>query len=266
MDLREIIKNSEGTIFGHEPVKESLNLNKEIMRFSVDPLEKFIEKINDLGNEMFLGDVGRYLQSFSWYQLSLMRTLNIASITKRYNSEIEYLPKNKKYSKRQKQIAEVYKQLVPYAELDFQNLLIHSYLLLERTIALSRRFLTLEELPSFTSFSKHKNFFKKRNTNALSHNDYGEYISNNTDWFEIPLKVLRDKYLMHSAEKHFSYHSWCSDANCDLSMTVMMLNECSLQGKHQKNIKLIRFSPRRLARDINEFLIWFPSFALKAID
>ena len=66
MDLREIIRNSEGTVFGHEPVKESLNLKREIMQFSIDTLEKFIEKINDLENDMFLGDVGRYLQSFSW--------------------------------------------------------------------------------------------------------------------------------------------------------------------------------------------------------
>ena len=265
MDLREIIKNSEGTIFGHEPVKESLNLKKEIKQFSIDPLDEYIEKINDLGNEMFLGDVGRYLQSFSWYRLSLKRTLNIASITKRYNSEIKYHPKNKEYSKRQKQIAEVYKQFVPYADLDFQNLLIHSYLLLERTIALSRRFLTLEELPSFTSFSKHKNFFKKSNNKTLSHNDYGKYISNNTDWFEIPLKILRDKYLMHSAEKHLLYYGWCPDANCDLTMTVILLNKSSSQEEHLKNVKTIRFSPRRLARDINEFLIWFSGFALKAI-
>lgn len=265
MDLREIIRNSEIAVFGHEPMKESLNLKKEIMQFSIDPLEKYIGKLNDLESDMFLGDVGRYLQSFSWYQLSLKRTLKIISITKRYNSEIKYHPRNKKYSERQMQIVRVYKQFVPYAELDFQNLLIHSYLLLDRTISLSRRFLALEELPSFTSFSKHKNFFKKSSTKILSLNDYGKYISNNTDWFEIPLKVLRDKYLMHSAEKHFSYHGWCPDANCDLSMIVILLNKSSLQEKHTKGVKKIRFSPRRLARDINEFLIWFSSFALKAI-
>mgnify|MGYP004005387545 FL=1 len=265
MDLREIIRNSETTVFGHEPVQESLNLKNEIKQFSIDPLEEYIEKVNDLERNMFCGDVGRYLQSFSWYQLSLKRTLNIASITKRYNSEVKYHPKNQKYSNRQKQIVEVYKQFVPYGELDFQNLLIHSYLLLERTIALSRRFLTLEELPSFTSFSKHKNFFKKSSTKNLSDNDYGKYISNKTDWFEIPLKVLRDKYLMHSAEKHLLYHGWSPDANCDLTMTVILLNLSSSQEEHLKNVKVIQFSPRRLARDINEFLIRFSSFALQTI-
>jgi hypothetical protein len=111
-------------------------------------------------------------------------------------------------------------------------------------------------LPSFTSFSSHKSFFKKNHNKIHKNKDYIEYIISNTEWYEIPLKVLRDKYLMHSAEKHMSHLGYSSMVCWDLHLTTI-IPASPRQQKVLEKVKVIRFSPRRLARDIENFLIFF---------
>ncbi len=147
----------------------------------------------------------------------------------------------------------------PYLELDYQNLIIHSCILLDRTIAISRRFISLSKKPSFTSFSKHVEFFTK-NT-ELVEKEFKEYqtkIVSCLDWYTIPLKLIRDKYLMHSAERHMIYFGW-GRSKWDLEM-ITVIPAKSKQEKLLERVKFICFSSRRLARDIESFLKWFAEY------
>lgn len=264
MDIRDKIRSNPEIVVGHKVIYESLNLQNEVKRFSQDPLEELIKIINDTTATYVKGDIGRYLQAYSWYRLCLRRTLSYISLARRASAELRHYPRNKKYSSRQQQLAAKYNKVNPYLELDYQNLIIHACILLDRVITMSRRFITGNNLPSFTSFHKHKEFFlKKPKLFSSNHSEYIQNITQNTGWFEIPLKVLRDKFLMHSSEKHMSFFGW-PDSNWDLVM-VTIIPAVKNQPKLFEKVKTIKFTPRRLARDIESFLIWFANYGLKAL-
>ena len=63
------------TIIEHEPVNERLNQKKETKRFRVNPLAAFISHIARSEDGWGESDVGRYLQTFTFYSLSVARFL-----------------------------------------------------------------------------------------------------------------------------------------------------------------------------------------------
>jgi len=260
MDIRELIRTSPEIVFGHRPVTDRLNVKNEFRRFSADPLRDYLTAVGDKNAAFFQGDIGRYKQAFLWYALCLGRTIDHCSVARRFDRELRWHPVTLKYSVQQEQIARKRKSIRPYQELDYQNLIIHTCILLDRTIALSRRFLQGRNLPSFTSFTQHKAFLKKHSSAVeVGFRDYADRVVSTTDWFEIPLKVLRDKYLMHSAERHMVFFGWSTEKQWDLEMTTII--RASRNQKYLlERVKCIRFSPRRLARDIDTFLSWFSEY------
>ena len=264
MDIREIVRRHPDNVLGHKAIYDSLNVQNEIKRFTQDPLVGLINMIGDDDSEFLKGDIGRYQQAFSWYSLCLCRAIEHISLCRRVNSELRYHPSNPKYSPRQKQIALKRKKTGQYIELDYQNLIIHAYILIDRTIALSRRFFDGGDLPSFTSFNKHKQFLEKK-PEALGkrHIEYVQYVTNKTDWHSIPLKVLRDKYLMHSSERHMLYFGW-GESNWDLEMITIIAAKHN-QNKLLEKVKCITFTPRRLARDVEQFLLWFAEYGKESV-
>ena len=259
MDLREIVRTHPELVVGHKSVSETLNVHRESQRYETDPLDSLIRTICDESSIFMKGDIGRYLQAYLSYSLSLKRCLEHISVARRYNAEIRYHPRNEKYSKHQKQLSVKRNLIGPYLELDYQNLTIHACILLDRTIAISRRFLSGGKLPSFTSFNKHIEFFSK-NPDAIGqkHNEYQKKIVSSLEWYSIPLKVLRDKYLMHSSEKHMSFFGW-GKSNWDLELITIIPAQLN-QEKPIEKVKAISFTPRRLARDIESFLKWFSAY------
>lgn len=259
MDLRELVRSHPEMVVGHKAISDTLNVRKESQRFGKDPLENLIHTIGDENAVFEKGDIGRYLQAYSWYSLCLKRCFEHISVGRRGNAELRYHPKNEKYSKRQKQIATKCNATGPYLEVDYQNLVIHACILLDRTIAVSRRFLAGGSLPSFTSFNKHVEFLSN-NPGALGqpHKKYREKLSSCTEWYNIPLKVLRDKYLMHSSEKHMTFFGW-SESCWDLEMITIIPAKLG-QDKLLEKVKAICFTPRRLARDMEDFLMWFAAY------
>jgi hypothetical protein len=259
MDLRDIIRKHPDIVVGHEAVSESLNARKEIERFARDPLRNIVSVIDDSDSEFLKGDIGRYIQAFGWYSFCLRRVLTHISVARRADAELKYHPRNKKYSSHQKRLSAKHNEISPYLELDYNNLIIHSCILLDRVISLSRRFLNGPNLPSFTSFNKHKQSLSK-NAKSLSpnHCEYAQYVIENTDWFEIPLKVLRDKFLVHSSERHMSFFGW-RKSNWDLHM-ITLIPAAKEQDRLLERVKVINFAPRRLARDMESFLHWFDKY------
>ncbi len=260
MDLRDIVRAHPDIVVGHKSVEDPLNVRREVRRFSSDPLAGLINRVDDSDAEFFHGDVGRYVQAFSWYALSLKRTLIQGSLARRCDSQLRYHRVGNKYSARQKALADKRRDIAPFLELDYQNLIIHACILLDRVVTLSRRFLSGPGLPSFTSFSRHKEFLS-RNPRALGpdHKQYVAQITATTEWSDIPLKVLRDKFLMHSAEKHMSLFGWDGLGQWDLGM-VTIIAAAPHQEKLLEKTKVISFTPRRLARDMESLLSWFSQY------
>lgn len=258
MDIRAFIRSHPKQIFGHEFVNESLNVKTELRIFTNNPLEQLLRLLKRDSVDVFLDEIQRFRQSYSWYTLSLERCLLHISLARRHMLEIKNQSRNMPFSQRQRALNKKYINDSLYLELDFQNLIIHSCLLLNRSLAIVRMLFGGSNLPSFTSFSKHKEFFRgKEIKNNSKLKTYSEYIKHNTDWFDIPLLILRDKYLMHSVEKHMAYLGWPDSHFWNLELVVLLPDE----GVSLNKFKVIRFNPRRLARDIQSHFRWLLNFA-----
>lgn len=229
-------------------------MQKELKRFAADPLAPLIKKLRGDSFELLKDDIGRYNESYSWYLMCLKRCFEHMSISRRWYAEVKHHPQNKKYSDRQNSISRNYWSATPYMMFDYQNLIVHACMLLDRSVTLTRRFLSGGSLPSFTSFNKHLEFLEK-NPSALEskHEPYRALVLSSKPWFQIPLKVLRDKYLMHSAEEHMAFMGW-GESDWDMEL-VTMIPKNPRQEKPLQDMKVICFTPRRLARDIEAFFV-----------
>lgn len=256
MDLRDLVRKHPDIVVGHAAVEDSLNVQGELKRFSQNPLAPLIKNLWADSSDLIKDDIGRLTESYSWYVMCLKRCLEHMSISRRWYAEVKYHPKNKKYSERQRFVSERYWSSTPYMLLDYQNLIVHACMLLDRSVTLTRRFLTGGSLPSFTSFNKHLDFLEK-NPDALASEleAYRSLILSCKPWFQVPLKVLRDKYLMHSAEEHMNFLGW-GKSDWDMELVTFIPRD-PRQEKLLKDMKVICFTPRRLARDIESYLLEF---------
>ena len=169
----------------------------------------------------------------------------------------------RKYSASQQRLAEQRKQVAPFLEYDLVNCVIHTRILLDRVAALSRSFLTGQRLPSFTSFSDHKKFFTKLRVPYETHEAYAEYIRNRTDWFDMPLKEVRDKFVAHSSPKHWRFLGY-PNGGYELDLNVVL--PASESGdKTSANTRMIRVNALRLSYDVEAFLKWFCDYGLAAL-
>ena len=157
---------AEGWLAGNIHVDEPLNLHEEVRRFRRDPLEPLLERLGDSDAMLFRGGVGRYSDGFVFYTLALERVLQHISIGRRFQNEVRYFyGGRRRFTKRQKEISRKCRECARFSPLDFNTYLISARILLDRTIALSRRFLKgSPKLPSFTSFGDHKKFLSKHPT------------------------------------------------------------------------------------------------------
>jgi len=248
-------------ILGNKPVDSVLNTEREIRRFRRDPLEQLLDH---LGESLVIhGESGRYYRAYDFYTHSLERVLRHISVGRRFQSQVRpYYGGGRRLADGQKAISQLYRQHRPFFELDFTNYLIHARILMDRAIAFGRRFLEGDRLPSFTSFANHKRFLK-RLPDALAerHKPYQERIVSQTEWFDMPLKFVRDKLMVHTAPRHFLFLGYPSSH--DLEM--MFISAQRERNDGFNSASCIKFSVRRLARDIEEFLDWYSEYALDAV-
>ena len=149
-------------IFGHERPDRRPNIRKELSRIRMDPLYPLLEAFGYDGIHVVSDDLTRYVEGYWFYYLSMERYLPEMSIAARYSRGPAWVRRSggkEKYTNAERKLADKFNATARFLEYDLANCLIHSRILLDRTIALSRRFLSFERLPSFTSFSDHKKFF-----------------------------------------------------------------------------------------------------------
>lgn len=240
-----------------------MNLDFEIKRFRIDPLSSLIEFLG-VDKLLVQGDIGAYYRAFHFYALSLERVLCDISLSRRFRNQVQpFYGGGRKFTQYQLSISRKYRNQRKFFELDFTNYLIHARILLDRTIRISRRFLSGKNLPSFSSFSAHKKFFKKHPyAFKKTHPEYTKRIVKKTDWFDMPIKAIRDKLIVHNPPEHFPFLGAPNDH--DLEYLFILKRE--EKHAHFGNAKWISFSARRIARDVEEFLYWYNSYALAVLE
>jgi hypothetical protein len=252
-------------IKGNSPIEKRLNITAELKRLASDPLLPLLIKIREEqkpGSPFFSDDISRYASAYTFYYLSLERFLPALGYAVRWEKGLRYIKgKGKKFTSSQKKLSERYHATRRYFEYDFFNYLLHARVLMDRVAGISRIFINSPNLPSFTSFSDHKKFFQKPAQPYGEHEEYAKYIRENTDWFEMPLKEVRDHFLVHQGPSHmlnFGYRD--DDWDLFLHITIpKQKNDLSATDN-------IVVSVPQLARDIETFLLWFNNYGLKSLD
>ncbi len=207
-------------------------------------------------------EFGRYRSAYSSYYLSLARFLPEMSVNRRWRNGPYYVIKyGGRYTEAQKRLTKRFNAIDKFIHFDFFNCIIHACIMLDRTIALSRYFLKGEELPSFNSFSKHIKFFKALTHSYSPYKDYAEYMRDKTGWYEIPLKLVRDKFIVHQGPKHMRFFGFPSDAQDQLELFILPTDD----NDKQEFGSWIRVSMVQLIHDISSFLWWYNDYGLKAI-
>jgi hypothetical protein len=247
-------------IFGNEPLGRRPNVRAELARIRRDPLQELLPVIGAEPPKLLSDDRSRYEEAFLFYYLSLHRYLRDASIAARYS--VEGLRWLRKRSLNQRRLAEKYRNVRPFLEFDLVNCLLHTRILLDRVAALSRHFLRGQRLPSFTSFNDHKKFFRKLEQPYGKHEEYAKYIRNHTNWFDMPLKEVRDKFVVHSSPKHLRLLGY-PDGGYELHLNIWVPDNPNADRALEKTT-LITVNPLRMSYDVEAFLKWFCRYGLAA--
>lgn len=248
-------------LLGNEPVEEPLNVQRELKRYEKNPLYAYLHELTGGAPDILVNELARYALAYEYFYLCLARYLTDMSVSIRWERGPRWIPR-KHMSSRQRQVADQFKERAPYFELDFANALIHARILCDRTIALSRYFLVPPPHPSFQSFNDHKRFFLRQQSPYGANESYAEYIRNNTGWFDMPLKPVRDAYFIHQGPKHIRFLGYPAGTQ-DLQLVILHPRNPQ-HTKPLEQMKTIRVSVRCLARDLNQFLEWFNNYALAA--
>jgi hypothetical protein len=255
--------NNRDWVLGNEPVQERLNLRKELAQFRCPLLTVLILRVDPEAFSFFdRSNAARCAEAFSLYYLSLERFLTYISLAARWERSLRW-KKGRSLSPRERELSKRYHTLSRYMTLDFYNYLLYARILCDRVISLARSFLDENPRPSFTSFADHKKFFGRLTSPYGRHERYAEYFRGNTPWFDMPLKPVRDKFIVHAGPPHMRFFGYESGSFSDLTMAIAVPVGRLSNGLAAQ--QLISVSIRRLARDIDDFLRWFADYGLNCL-
>ncbi|MCG2736731.1 MAG: hypothetical protein L6265_02780 [Thermoplasmatales archaeon] len=238
-----------------------MNIQMILNEVKVDPLIPLLRKINSqLKSTLMANDVTLYTESFQFYYLTLERLLNEMSLARRFRNGPHYALKyGAKYTPQEKKLAQKFHNTKRYFDLDFVDFLIHSRILLDRSIALSKYFLTEKTLPSFVSFNRHKKFFQNPSHRPYgNHERYAHYVCDETNWFDQILKPVRDKFLVHPQQNHTKFFGLPDSGPSEIEMTIIL--PCGSAEKPLAKVDYIRVSIVELVDNIQDFLRFFSSY------
>jgi hypothetical protein len=242
-----------------EPVTERLNVKRETAMFRTDPIAPLLLLIRrPEHHELLIDEVSRWQQAWRYYQQSFARLVPAIAITLRWSNGPYWAEREgRRLTEYERRIARRYRELGPFLDLDFSNFLLHARILCDRAAGLARYILHGHPLPSFTSFNDHREFFEKGRGTSGNLPSYSSQLLAVTGWFEMPLKHVRDKFLVHAGPRHLPTfgHSTPHDLELVLFVPAGTGREMPLA-----QIRLVSVSARRLARQIDAFLSWFGEF------
>jgi hypothetical protein len=80
-----------------------------------------------------------------------------------------------------------------------------------------------------------------------------------TSWFDVPIKFVRDKFFVHQGPRHFKFFAIGWERDDNLALTFQIIDSEQKQGG-----EWISFNPWRMSYDVEQFLKWFAAYGLRA--
>jgi hypothetical protein len=242
-----------------------MNVTETLRRLKKPPLAKTLAYLSEQGNSSYIFEdkLSLWLESYSFYYLTLSRLLPEMSLARRVN-EAKRIDEG--LIQIQSNLAKQYNETSKYLLLDFVNFSLHTRILLDRTIALGQYFISGGNIPSFTSFNNHRKFFLlPENTPYPSHENYAQHIREQTEWFD-NLKLIRDKYIVHTQSTHSKWLGFSVNSEKkDIHLTIQ-LPRGSKENGALSEVKWVQIDVMEIITHVSEFLVFFDSYASTAID
>ena len=241
-----------------------MNVRMILKGIKSNPLAEFLEELEQRHRAssaiIMYNDVGLYVEGYAFYYLTLERLLTEMSLARRFQNGPYYALKyGAKYTPQEQKLAKRFRETDRYFDLDFLGFLILSRILIDRTIALSKYFLTGESLPSFVSFNRHKKFFQNPSNRPYGkHEKYAQYVCDETAWFDETLKPVRDKFLVHPQQNHVKLYGLPDSGASEIEMVIFIPSGTS--GGSQAKFDLKRVSIVKLIENIQDFLRFFGNY------
>ena len=203
-----------------------MNVRKILAQIKNDPLSKFLKNSEDYKPYWlwYADAINSYLEQHFFFFLTCERLLKAMSIERRYENGPNWTRKEgRRFSDSERWLAVKRPETARFLNLDFDNLLIHSRILLDRATALTRAFLKNERsLPSFASFNRHRSFFlKPENTPYGNHEEYAKYVRERTEWFSSLLGLVRDKFVVHRNRPFYRFYGWSKNGASEMEMVLL---------------------------------------------
>ena len=114
-----------------------------------------------------------------------------------------------------------------YIRLDFTDTIIRARILLDKVAVLSRYFVDAPDQWPVRSFADQCKKFKTDGHSFNKEDPYVKHVSLETDWFEIPLKLIRDDYIVHRSRPHLALDGlhW-GENNQFTDLNFIVMNHC----------------------------------------
>ena len=250
---------------GHEPLTKRLNVRAELKRYSLDPLYPLLLELGRADSVVVLQDeFSRYRETYACFVLALQRFLPEMSLAVRWARGPYYKRKyGGKYTPSERKLADAYNRVAPYLHLDYYACILWARVLLDRTASLSRYLLTEKNKPSFTSFADHKRFFSRLSGPYGLHEEYASYVRSSTSWFDEPLKLVRDKFIVHASPQHMRIFGYPGGGH-ELNMMIM-IPDGDDEAKPLSKVRLVSVGIPQMAREVHAFLAWFGEYGVAAL-
>jgi hypothetical protein len=244
---------------GNQPVAERLNVRRELRELRSDPMAPYLRKLARANTVPPIADeVALYEEGYEFFYQSFARFLPELSVAYRWRMGPYFALKyGEKYTASDRRLADQFNPIKRFFYYDFWNCLLHTRILCDRAISLTRHFLKGPELPSFRSFANHKKFFVQGRSVGPQFAEYERKIVGDTDWFDVPLKYVRDKYLVHVATEHMRSFGYAESGDLQLILTIPVHPNAHEPLKKTRHVTV---SVRRLARDMQGFLQWLAAY------
>lgn len=250
---------------GHTALGPAPRGSEVLRNYANDPFDDVFRVIGAPSPRWLLMDEQeRYRQAFHLYRMSLRRLLPALDIAARWAALCYWDVKRcRKLGARQRQIADRFNIVKPYLEHDFFVSLQHARIVMDRVTAFSRLFLPRGVSPSFTSFADHKRFFRRWEGTSPVAAGYRDGLLSKTNWFEVPLKYVRDQLVVHQGPRMGA--SFGYDTREEFTLLISLPRDPSSE-KPLASVVGIVVDARQLAMDLLSFLEWYAAFTCERLE
>ncbi|MDA4128662.1 MAG: hypothetical protein OK422_04330 [Thaumarchaeota archaeon] len=247
MKLPEYLKT-----LGEAPLPK-LNVKNELERIRNDPLNSLISRLHGKLGDKVADSTDLYQRAYHFYYQSVERLLPDVSLARRWRNGPYYAERDEMRMPREwVGLAHRYRAIANHIDFDFDNFVIHSRIMLDRAIGLSKYFLDGGHLPSFNSFNRHRKFVIEEN--RFGNIEYARYFRAKTGWFEV-LREVRDKYVVHP--NRAGLHTWGLFKGDEF---VYAFFTAVTTGSGKAEPRAFLLGTHRLIRQVDGFLRWFAKY------